>query len=195
MYLSAYVDFFIVLVLIYFIHGYFSRKLQNASTSSTSTKKSPNVRKKSESSMHHGEYSTDTGLIVPGLSSNLRNRLFAAAEANGISKERLVELVARSTSEVTIQLLGGSHRLNPLNSHQVYRHAKLKVHDSLEYNIEQFCERYTVTKNLFSGSHSCSIVWSWKIWCLWISYVEALGISRCTDMCVPSIPSFLSATH
>ena len=68
---------------------------------------------------HYGEYSTDTGLVVPALSSNLRNRLFAAAEANGISRDRLVELVARSASEITIQLLGGSHRLNPLNSHQV----------------------------------------------------------------------------
>ena len=67
----------------------------------------------------HGEYSTDTGLIVPALSFNLRNRLAAAAEARGISKERMVELVARSTSELTIQLVGGSHRLNPLNSHQV----------------------------------------------------------------------------
>ena len=78
------------------------------------------MRKKSESATsHYGEYSTDSGLIVPALSSNLRNRLFAAAKANGISRDRLVELVARSTSEITIQLLGGSHRLNPLNSHQV----------------------------------------------------------------------------
>jgi len=89
-------------------------------TASATSKKSPNVRKKSESATsHYGEYSTDSGLIVPALSSNLRNRLFAAAEANGISRDRLVELVARSTSEITIQLLGGSHRLNPLNSHQV----------------------------------------------------------------------------
>ena len=84
----------------------------------TTAKKSPNAKNNNEL-FHYGEYSTDTGLIVPALSLKLRNRLFAAAEARGITRERLVELVARSTSEITIQLLGGSHRLNPLNSHQV----------------------------------------------------------------------------
>ena len=43
----------------------------------------------------------------------------AAAEAKGISRDRLIELVARAGTEVAVQLLGGSRRLNPQNSHQV----------------------------------------------------------------------------
>jgi len=66
-----------------------------------------------------GEYSTDAGLVVPGISSGLRDRLMLAAEARGISRERMTELVARSVSDLTIQMLGGERRLNPDNSHQV----------------------------------------------------------------------------
>ena len=66
-----------------------------------------------------GEYTTDAGLVIPALSYQLRERCMAAAEAKGISRERLIELVSRSGSEVAIQLLGGSRRLNPQNSHQV----------------------------------------------------------------------------
>ena len=91
-----------------------------------------------------GEYSTDAGLVVPGISSGLRDRLMLAAEARsgntrirrsilrstscffkqcssifrGISRERMTELVARSVSDLTIQMLGGERRLNPDNSHQ-----------------------------------------------------------------------------
>ena len=66
-----------------------------------------------------GEYTTDAGLVVPALSYQLRERCMAAAEAKGISRDRLIEIVARSGTEVAIQLLGGSRRLNPQNSHQV----------------------------------------------------------------------------
>jgi len=66
-----------------------------------------------------GEYATDAGLIVPALSYQLRERCMAAAEAKGISRDRLIELVARAGTEVAVQLLGGSRRLNPQNSHQV----------------------------------------------------------------------------
>lgn len=65
-----------------------------------------------------GEYLTDTGLVIPAASLGLRERLVAAAEARGISKERLTELVARASTELSMQLLGGSRRLNPTNSHQ-----------------------------------------------------------------------------
>ncbi len=66
-----------------------------------------------------GEYKTDAGLVVPAISYKLRERFMACAEAKGISRERLVELVARAGTEICIQLLGGSRRLNPQNSHQV----------------------------------------------------------------------------
>ena len=66
-----------------------------------------------------GEYATDAGLIVPALSYQLRERCMAAAEAKGISRDRLIELVARAGTEVAVQLLGGARRLNPQNSHQV----------------------------------------------------------------------------
>ena len=66
-----------------------------------------------------GEYKTEAGLVVPAISYKLRERLMAAAEAKGFTRERLVELVARAGTELSIQLLGGSRRLNPQNSHQV----------------------------------------------------------------------------
>lgn len=62
-----------------------------------------------------GEYKTDTGLVVPAISHKLRERFMAAAEAKGITRERLVELVARAGTEISLQLLGGSRRLNPQN--------------------------------------------------------------------------------
>ena len=70
---------------------------------------------------NRGEYSTDNGLVVPGIALGLRDRLMAAAEARGISRDRLVETMARCVSDMTIQMLGGSRRLNPDNSHQVPR--------------------------------------------------------------------------
>ena len=66
-----------------------------------------------------GEYLTDAGLMVPAISYKLRERFMAAAEAKGITRDRLIELVARTGTELSIQLLGGSRRLNPSNSHQV----------------------------------------------------------------------------
>ena len=65
-----------------------------------------------------GEYVTDTGLVIPAISSKLRDRFMAAAEAKGITRERLVELVARTGAEIASVLLGGSRRLNPQNKHQ-----------------------------------------------------------------------------
>lgn len=76
---------------------------------------------KSLSSSNRGTYKTSEGLMVPAIAYNLRERLMAAAEARGISKERLCELMGRNITDLTIQLLGGSHRLNPKNSHQVPR--------------------------------------------------------------------------
>ena len=66
-----------------------------------------------------GEYQTDQGLLIPAISYKLRERFMAAAEAKGISRDRLIELVARTGTELASVLLGGSRRLNPGNSHQV----------------------------------------------------------------------------
>ncbi|CAC5413803.1 EDC3 [Mytilus coruscus] len=62
---------------------------------------------------------TDTGLVVPGISPDLRSRLFSTAEKFGFTQERQIEMVGRSASEMVLQLLGGPHRLNPNNGHQV----------------------------------------------------------------------------
>ncbi|XP_071445999.1 enhancer of mRNA-decapping protein 3 isoform X2 [Hetaerina americana] len=64
------------------------------------------------------EYVTDTGLVVPSITPELRNRLFSAAERLGLSVERQTELIGRAAAEIALQLLGGSHRLNPHNAHQ-----------------------------------------------------------------------------
>ena len=37
----------------------------------------------------------------------------------GISIERQAEMIGRATTELAIHLLGGQHRLNPSNMHQV----------------------------------------------------------------------------
>eukprot|EP00095_Tigriopus_kingsejongensis_P011104 snap_masked-scaffold268_size230776-processed-gene-1.22 protein:Tk11104 transcript:snap_masked-scaffold268_size230776-processed-gene-1.22-mRNA-1 annotation:"enhancer of mrna-decapping protein 3" len=66
-----------------------------------------------------GEYVTDTGLIVPAISLDLRNRLEDKMRECGISMERITELMARAAVELAIQLFGGAHRMNPNNSHQV----------------------------------------------------------------------------
>lgn len=59
-----------------------------------------------------GEYSTDSGLIVPALSFDLRSRLEAAMATRGVSLERVTEMVARAGTELAIQLFGGAHRYN-----------------------------------------------------------------------------------
>ncbi|XP_046398528.1 enhancer of mRNA-decapping protein 3 [Ischnura elegans] len=64
------------------------------------------------------EYVTDTGLVVPSVTPELRHQLFAAAERLGLSVERQTELFGRAATEIALQLLGGSHRLNPHNAHQ-----------------------------------------------------------------------------
>ncbi|KOC61263.1 Enhancer of mRNA-decapping protein 3 [Habropoda laboriosa] len=64
------------------------------------------------------EYVTDNGLIIPSITLNLHRQLIGAADRLGISWERRVELLGRAGAEITLQLLGGSHRLNPNNAHQ-----------------------------------------------------------------------------
>lgn len=57
-----------------------------------------------------GEYVTDSGLIVPAVSPELRERLDRAAEAGGVGPERMAELVARAAVDLSVQLFGGAHR-------------------------------------------------------------------------------------
>ncbi|XP_018573409.1 enhancer of mRNA-decapping protein 3 [Anoplophora glabripennis] len=64
------------------------------------------------------EYVTDDGLIIPSISRSLRKKLWEAAERVGLTWERRIELIGRATTEISIQLLGGGHRLNPHNTHQ-----------------------------------------------------------------------------
>ncbi|KAL3866142.1 hypothetical protein ACJMK2_043471 [Sinanodonta woodiana] len=65
------------------------------------------------------QYVTDSGLVIPSITYDMRCRLFAASEKHGFSVERRIEMVGRSASEMVLQLLGGSHRLNPQNGHQL----------------------------------------------------------------------------
>ena len=62
---------------------------------------------------------TDSGLIVPVVSLQLRERLMSAMSKHGISSERQAETIGRAATELAIHLLGGQHRLNPSNMHQV----------------------------------------------------------------------------
>ncbi|KAJ8941921.1 hypothetical protein NQ318_013254 [Aromia moschata] len=64
------------------------------------------------------EYVTDDGLIIPSISRSLRKKLWETAERVGLTWEKRIELVGRAAAEISIQLLGGGHRLNPHNTHQ-----------------------------------------------------------------------------
>jgi len=65
------------------------------------------------------QFVTDSGLIVPSVSLQLRDRLASTIISHGISIERQAEMIGRATTELAIHLLGGQHRLNPSNMHQV----------------------------------------------------------------------------
>ncbi|ENN78265.1 hypothetical protein D910_10007 [Dendroctonus ponderosae] len=65
------------------------------------------------------EYVTDDGLIIPCISRNLRRKLFDFAEKAGLTWDKRVELFGTAAAEIAIQLLGGGHRLNPNNKHQI----------------------------------------------------------------------------
>ncbi|XP_046543062.1 enhancer of mRNA-decapping protein 3-like [Haliotis rubra] len=66
-----------------------------------------------------GDFVTDAGLVVPSITYQLRNKILSTAEQCGLSVDRQIEMVGRSASEMVLQLLGGSHRLNPQNDHQL----------------------------------------------------------------------------
>ncbi|ESP03622.1 hypothetical protein LOTGIDRAFT_180090 [Lottia gigantea] len=64
-------------------------------------------------------YVTDSGLVVPCISTGLRNTILSLAVKYGITIDRQIEMVGRSASEMVLQLLGGCHRLSPQNGHQL----------------------------------------------------------------------------
>lgn len=66
-----------------------------------------------------GEFLTDQGLVVPAISLQLRERLQAVITNHGLTLERQAEVMGRAATELCLQLLGGGHRLNPTNMHQV----------------------------------------------------------------------------
>jgi len=65
------------------------------------------------------EFVTDQGLVVPAVSLQLRERLQAVINNHGMGLERQAEVMGRAATELALQLLGGGHRLNPTNMHQV----------------------------------------------------------------------------
>ncbi|KAM3877387.1 enhancer of mRNA-decapping protein 3-like isoform 2-T2 [Diretmus argenteus] len=68
----------------------------------------------------HGgkEYCTDSGLVVPSVSYELHKRLLAAAEWQGLTVERRLEMTGVCSSQMALTLLGGPNRLTPKNVHQ-----------------------------------------------------------------------------
>lgn len=66
-----------------------------------------------------GEYVTDSGLVVPAVSVQLRERLASVVANHGLGMDKQCEVMARAATELSISLLGGQHRLAPNNSHQV----------------------------------------------------------------------------
>eukprot|EP00096_Caligus_rogercresseyi_P012881 TRINITY_DN5555_c0_g1_i1.p1 TRINITY_DN5555_c0_g1~~TRINITY_DN5555_c0_g1_i1.p1 ORF type:complete len:461 (-),score=127.11 TRINITY_DN5555_c0_g1_i1:223-1605(-) len=65
------------------------------------------------------EYVTDSGLIVPAISLENRHKIIQSLEGLKLSWDKIVELFARASTDILLQTLGASHRLNPSNSHQV----------------------------------------------------------------------------
>ncbi|RZF41459.1 hypothetical protein LSTR_LSTR000173 [Laodelphax striatellus] len=64
------------------------------------------------------EYVTDSGVVVPCITSDLRRAIFDFSEDYGYTFKRQCEIMGRASTELIIQLLGGARRLNPQNSHQ-----------------------------------------------------------------------------
>ncbi|KAM9808293.1 enhancer of mRNA-decapping protein 3 [Neosynchiropus ocellatus] len=64
------------------------------------------------------EYCTDSGLVVPSITYDLRKRLLSAAERHGLSLERRLEMTGVCASQMALTLLGGPNRFTPKNLHQ-----------------------------------------------------------------------------
>lgn len=65
------------------------------------------------------DFVTDSGLLVPAISVQLRAHLLSAIDSHGLGVEKQAELMGRAATELALQLLGGQHRLAVNNSHQL----------------------------------------------------------------------------
>ncbi|XP_006817169.1 enhancer of mRNA-decapping protein 3-like [Saccoglossus kowalevskii] len=63
-------------------------------------------------------YKTANGSHIPVIASDLRSRIFSAAEKCGLSCEKRTELVGLAASQVAVANLGGASRLSLENVHQ-----------------------------------------------------------------------------
>lgn len=63
------------------------------------------------------EYLTDMDLAIPTISESHRNDIYKTAEKNGLDLIRVCDVIARSATEMAIQLIG-ARRLIPKNQHQ-----------------------------------------------------------------------------
>lgn len=64
------------------------------------------------------EYVTDDGVIIPTISTEVRNRIQLQAEVFGLDWERQCDMLSRSTVELCLQMWGGARRLSLKNQHQ-----------------------------------------------------------------------------
>lgn len=62
-----------------------------------------------------GEFHSDGGVPVRGLTHSKRQNLFRRASRMGVSEERVVVSAAVSIGQMLLQVLGGSCRINPYN--------------------------------------------------------------------------------
>lgn len=66
------------------------------------------------------EYVTDTGLVVPSVTTQVRRRLLGLAEEAGLTFSRQAELVGRAATETALHLLGGK-KCSKSNVYQIRR--------------------------------------------------------------------------
>eukprot|EP00124_Ichthyophonus_hoferi_P003930 Ihof_evm1s382 gene=Ihof_evmTU1s382 len=72
-------------------------------------------RKTSLGSQH---FRTEFSIVVPHVTTQDMDTIYATAESIGISRVQLIENAAHSVCCMALKLLGGSRRINPRNTHQ-----------------------------------------------------------------------------
>lgn len=63
-------------------------------------------------------FTDEPGIIIPSVPQSLRNRIQNLADSHGLSWCRQNDMLAKGATDLALQLLGGSRRLSPKNSHQ-----------------------------------------------------------------------------
>lgn len=64
------------------------------------------------------KYVTDEGFVIPCIDSVTRDKLFEQSYRFGFTKQRQIECMGRSCTEMAIQLIGGPIRFSVKNNHQ-----------------------------------------------------------------------------